>query len=1181
MSSDKTTGLRPHVASFVGVESMIRRTLVAVSMVLALLFCVPMAGCGGGGSDSVDYPDSKKPKVSDELTYAGSGACRTCHQGIYESWEKSRHTKKVRAASAATIVNDADSSGANDFVQGGAGATFDVATSVPAVQTTWDDYTLGAGVEFPKLGFDGTDRVIRIGPVTYPVTYVLGGTGKWKQRYMVTIGNGEYISPVQYNDVTREYVPYHPEHWYTMSGTTLTGYLYAAGDTPVSEGNARNSWQRRCVFCHTTGLRDISVNKHGEYGGAIADMLDDGDLSELPVSCEACHGPGARHIELGGGVGTIGNPNDMASDRGDEVCGACHGRGTSVNAAGLGYPWAAGDLKDNGFRPGDTLADFYVNTGASSFWGDGAMHSKQHHQQWLDHRNSPHAKAGVTCWTCHAPHGSGIEGDLKMSPTELCLSCHDGEGNIDANDLSLHTRHDTAGAQSCDNCHYNLTAKSGIKYDVNSHTSRVIFPVETDGSGIPNSCAECHRDDTTAELTGRLLSRFPDVKPVAFAAAEIAGLGGFTLDGSASFDPLGGMLKYEWTYKAGPPSFTADQLMSRKSEMAYFVPSQPGPHTFLLVVTNADGVRSRAAAVTVDVEAGITQTPPDLTQADYMGAATCKTCHGEKHNGWQTSRHPQKTRRPDAGYGMAFADTDRDGVNDWLQGGFSVASGPKAEFTVWKTIDYDGGSTAAPILDYVAATNTYTVTIGLVTYDVHWVLGGTGKWKQRYMTTIGEGDYILPIQFNDVTNEWVSYHPENWYTIVGSTYTAYLYGVSDTPVSVGRTADSWQRRCTTCHATGARDMTQNPVTFEFGKSIETMLAATTGPRLSDTGIACEACHGPGSFHVNDPSLRGSIVNPSKLSALRSNEVCGACHNRGDSVHSSPATFGFPWSAPEVDGHFIPGMDLTDFYKPVDEVGSKFWSDPFGHAKSHHQQWLEMRWTSHFVKAGMTCATCHVTHDDNIPGQLKTGEQELCVSCHRDIVTGKGDDMNHSRHANGSTKCSSCHMPLTAKSAINYDISAHSWEIIWPQTTKATGIPNSCMSRGCHGEDAGGPEWDPTDFDDLDEALAEINKKWGDMRPYAEPRVVNADDKARRTGTFTGATTIKLDGTKSYDPNGAPIVTYSWTILSAPAGSTASFPTRLVAKPTIDVTVAGTYVFSLVVRDAKQSSEPRTVTVVVN
>ena len=92
----------------------------------------------------------------------------------------------------------------NDFVQGGAGITFDVGTSPPPGQTKFTDLALGAGVEYPKLGWDGTNLLVRIGPNTYVISYVLGGTGKWKQRYMTTIDNQEYISPVQYNDVTRE-----------------------------------------------------------------------------------------------------------------------------------------------------------------------------------------------------------------------------------------------------------------------------------------------------------------------------------------------------------------------------------------------------------------------------------------------------------------------------------------------------------------------------------------------------------------------------------------------------------------------------------------------------------------------------------------------------------------------------------------------------------------------------------------------------------------------------------------------------------------------------------------------------------------------------------------------------------------------------------------------------------------
>ena len=52
----------------------------------------------------------------------------------------------------------------------------------------------------PVIDFDGTNYTVEIGDITYDATFVLGGTGKWKQRFMATIGQGEYILPIQVNE---------------------------------------------------------------------------------------------------------------------------------------------------------------------------------------------------------------------------------------------------------------------------------------------------------------------------------------------------------------------------------------------------------------------------------------------------------------------------------------------------------------------------------------------------------------------------------------------------------------------------------------------------------------------------------------------------------------------------------------------------------------------------------------------------------------------------------------------------------------------------------------------------------------------------------------------------------------------------------------------------------------------
>jgi hypothetical protein len=75
------------------------------------------------------------------------------------------------------------------------------------------------------------------------------------------------------------------------------------------------------------------------------------------------------------------------------------------------------------------------------------------------------------------------------------------------------------------------------------------------------------------------------------------------------------------------------------------------------------------------------------------------------------------------------------------------------------------------------------------------------------------------------------------------------------------------------------------------------------------------------------------------------------------------------------------------------------------------------------------------------------------------------------------------------------------------------------------------------------------------------------------------TTIQLDGTQSYDLDGDPIIIYSWTITSKPAGSAATLSNPFAPNPTFVADVHGEYVIELVVRDIfLWPSEPDTVTV---
>jgi hypothetical protein len=73
------------------------------------------------------------------------------------------------------------------------------------------------------------------------------------------------------------------------------------------------------------------------------------------------------------------------------------------------------------------------------------------------------------------------------------------------------------------------------------------------------------------------------------------------------------------------------------------------------------------------------------------------------------------------------------------------------------------------------------------------------------------------------------------------------------------------------------------------------------------------------------------------------------------------------------------------------------------------------------------------------------------------------------------------------------------------------------------------------------------------------------------------TAVTLNGSASSDANGDSL-TYSWTLTSKPAGSTASLTGATSALPTFTADLAGTYVASLIVNDGKLSSTAAIVTV---
>jgi hypothetical protein len=316
-------------------------TVLASLLLLAAL----IAGCGSGNREGTIGPDvaltgtvqKGDPALAAAAGYIGSEACKNCHPTQFTGWSKSLHNaplKTVAELGAGIFVNDANSNGINDFQDG-----LDLATT-SAFASFLDNA--------PKLSSANGKFFATIGPVTYEIQRTQGGNGLWKQRYQTKVGKSYYILPFQYNEKTRQYVTYSDNNWYNRPQTSPRFTAPYGSDNLVVQLGLLNkdsdkkgtavSWENRCSGCHQTGLTLASQTQ--AYAGDNVTEVVSGYV-ELNIGCEACHGPGAQHVNSSGNPAFITNPANLERlgvggiRLADQVCGNCHQRGEEAKLAGM------------------------------------------------------------------------------------------------------------------------------------------------------------------------------------------------------------------------------------------------------------------------------------------------------------------------------------------------------------------------------------------------------------------------------------------------------------------------------------------------------------------------------------------------------------------------------------------------------------------------------------------------------------------------------------------------------------------------------------------------------------------------------------------------------------------------------------------------------------------------------
>lgn len=386
-------------------------------------------------------------------TFTGSASCQDCHADEHRNWQGSHHDLAMQLPGPDTVLADFNNA---EFTYNGVTSRF---------YQDGDKYMVRTDGEDGKL----TD---------FEVAYVFGVYPL--QQYLLPLSRGRLQSLTIAWDARP--ASEGGQRWYHLYPNEPIDFK-----DPLHWTGPYQNWNTRCAECHST---DLQKNYNRESRSF------DTQYAEIDVGCEACHGPGGKHLELaateqlagvpGGGFATdfaqrgdwIFPPGESIARRAEplqsraqiDACGRCHSRRGTLGD----YHYGA-DLLDTHrlsmlqsplyHYDGQILDEVYVY---GSF-----VQSKMH-------------QAGVVCSNCHEPHSNA----LRATGNGVCAQCHKAS-TYDTPDHHFHPVNSTGA--SCANCHMPESTYMGVDRR-RDHSMRIPRPDLSVVMGTPNACNQCHTD---------------------------------------------------------------------------------------------------------------------------------------------------------------------------------------------------------------------------------------------------------------------------------------------------------------------------------------------------------------------------------------------------------------------------------------------------------------------------------------------------------------------------------------------------------------------------------------------------------------------------------------------------------------------------------------------------------------
>jgi len=191
---------------------------------------------------------------------------------------------------------------------------------------------------------------------------------------------------------------------------------------------------------------------------------------------------------------------------------------------------------------------------------------------------------------------------------------------------------------------------------------------------------------------------------------------------------------------------------------------------------------------------------------------------------------------------------------------------------------------------------------------------------------------------------------------------------------------------------------------ELDPAIENSLAPEIFPKKLPHGIGCQRCHGPGEEHCKaaekDPQAADvltTIVNPSKLPAQQSEDVCNQCHLQPTSKRTS-----FLRHFDRGAYSFRPGEKLADFQSYWDLFDADE-RDLF--EVNHHAYRMHKSKCYTASNGALNCVSCHDPHKVVPKDEQVAHYRASCFQCH-----GNDDCLDVERGRQPNSNCVECHMP---------------------------------------------------------------------------------------------------------------------------------------------------------------------------